>query len=230
MLLLRQSPQRRSSRCMPPRCSYPRPDVPLPQLHGRVVVFDGSADRLLPRPAAPLQQPPCALHRVAHVEQAADQRLHPCQRPPLVGPTRDQRTAFQLPLKSGDLLLAEPRSPRRTLRQGSGLAALTPLAAPPLHRSIADPQRGSDLPALLLALEAFHGLQPDPLPRGPPCIGQPTALRVSHAQRLPKPWCHCQAIGSDITQSSSEARFGTIPDLVVSIHYFAWRKYAKRLS
>lgn len=150
--------------------------------HNSKAASSRSTARLSPRPAVPLQQPPRAPQRVAHVEQAAGRHLQLGQRPPLVGPTVDQRAAFQLPLQSDDLLLAEPRSPRRSLRQDSGLAALAPLTKQPLHRSLADPQHSSDLPVLVPALEASNGLQPDPLPRGPPCIGQPTVLRISHAQ------------------------------------------------
>lgn len=49
--------------------------------------------------------------------------------------------------------------------------------------------RGAVRPVLVLlpALEAFHGLKPNALPRGPPGIGQPAALRVSHLHRPTEP-------------------------------------------
>jgi hypothetical protein len=78
----RPRPQRRSSRRTPPRCSYPRPDLLLPQLHRAVVTLDRPPSGLLPRPPVTLQKPPCALHRVGHVEEPADQLLDARQGPP----------------------------------------------------------------------------------------------------------------------------------------------------
>lgn len=140
------------------------------------------------------------------MEQATDQRLDPSQGPPLVRPAMDERPSLQLSLQPGDLRIAEPRSARGSFRQDPGPATLAPLATPPFHGPLADPQRGSDLPVLLPALEAFHGLQPDPLSGGPPGLGQPAALRVSHSPGLPERAHHRQANGSDITHSSSVAR------------------------
>ncbi|GAP47669.1 spermidine/putrescine transport system ATP-binding protein [Streptomyces azureus] len=75
------------------------------------------------------------------------------------------------------------------------------MAAPPLDRPLADPQRGSYLPVLVPTLEAFHGPKPDPLPRGPPSVGQPAALRVSHGPELPELSGRRQANGADISSS-----------------------------
>ncbi|MET8754723.1 hypothetical protein ABZW32_32205 [Streptomyces sp. NPDC004667] len=57
----------------------------------------------------------------------------------------------------------------------------------------------------LPALEAFHGLQPDPFPRGPPGVGRPATLRVSHGSELPELSGRRQANCTDITRSRSEA-------------------------
>ena len=72
-----------------------------------VGAFDGPSDRLLPG----------ALDGVGDAEQAADQCLDPRQRPPLARPAVDQRGSDQLSFQPGDLGLAEPGPPRRTLRQ-----------------------------------------------------------------------------------------------------------------
>lgn len=85
----------------------------------------GQLPSFLPTPAGsraqrrhPLrEQPPRTLHRVAHVEQSADQHPHPSQRLSLALPSVDQRAALQLPHQSGDLPLAEPRPSRRPLGQ-----------------------------------------------------------------------------------------------------------------
>lgn len=111
----------------------------------------------------------------------------------------------QFPFQPGDLRRAESRAAGRSLRQDPGLAAFSSGPAPPLHRPLAHPQRSRDLPVLLPAPEAFHGLQPDPLPRAPPSVGQPTALRVSHAPQLPEATDHRQKNSADITRSSSVA-------------------------
>jgi len=154
----------------------------------------------------PLEQPPGALDRVGHMEQPADQGLDPRQRPPLVRPPVNEWPAPQLPLQPSDLGLTEPGAARRPLRQDPGFAPFTPGPAPPLHRPLTHPQLGCDLPVLRPGLEAFHGPQPYPLPRGPPDVGQPTALRIPHASRLPEPRNRHQANGTDITQSSSVVR------------------------
>jgi hypothetical protein len=43
----------------------------------------------------------------------------------------------------------------------------------------------SETAQIFPVLEAFYGLRPDTLPRGPPGIGQPAALCVSHRPDLP---------------------------------------------
>jgi hypothetical protein len=50
-----------------------------------------------------------ALDRIADMEQAADQRLDPAQRPPLIGGEPMRQRAFpQLGLQPGPLLRAQP--------------------------------------------------------------------------------------------------------------------------
>lgn len=116
-----------------------------------------------------------------------------------------ERTTLQFPFQPGDLRRSESRAAWRSLRQDPGLAAFAPGPAPPLHRPLTHPQRCRDVPVLLPAREAFHGLQPDPLPRVPPSVGQPAALRVSHTPQLPEATDHRQKNSADITRSSSVA-------------------------
>lgn len=130
--------RRRSRRRAPPWCSYPRPHLLLPQLHGRIIALDRPPGGLLPGPAVPLQQPPGALYGVGDVEQSADQRPDPGQRPSPIRPTVHQRSALQFPLQPGNLNLGEPGTTRRALGEhpGSRLARARPDAtAPPTVRS-----------------------------------------------------------------------------------------------
>lgn len=191
----RPRPRRRSRLRGPPLCFYLRPHLLLPQLHCFVVTFDRSAGRLLPGPAVPLQQPPCPLHRVADVEQPPDQRLHPCQRPTLIRPPMSERTALQLALELRDLSCGKSRTTWRPLGPDTFLTSLPPLPAPALHRPLAHPQRGRDLPVLRALLEAADRLQPDPFPRRPLGVGQTAALRVSHTTQLPTRLSRCQPNG-----------------------------------
>lgn len=137
------------------------------------------------------------------MEQPADQRLDPRQRPPLVRPPVSQRASLQLPPQPGDLGFAESRSSRRSLRQDSSFSALAPGPAPPLDRPHTDPQGIGNLRVPLPAIKTLHSLEPQPLPRGPLGVGQPAALRVPHTPGLLVPAPNCQANGPDITHSSS---------------------------
>ena len=94
----------------------------------------------------------------------------------------NERTTLQLTLQARDLGLAESGPSRRAFREQPGLASLTPGPAPPLHGPLTDPQCSRDLLVLLSGSKAFHGLEPQPLPRGPLSIGQPATLRVPHRQ------------------------------------------------
>jgi hypothetical protein len=94
------------------------------------------------------------------VEQPTDHGLDPRECPPLIRPAVGERPALQLALQPGDLGFAESRSSRRPFRQQPNLAALAPGPAPPLHGTLADPQRSSDLRVLLTVLETIDGLKP----------------------------------------------------------------------
>jgi hypothetical protein len=98
---------------------------------------------------------------------------------------------------------SEPGPPRKALRHEPGLATLAPGPAPPLHRPLAHPQSGGDLAVRLPAREADDGLQPDPLPRCPLSLGQPTTLRVSHSPGATGASRPLSGERPDITQSSS---------------------------
>ena len=151
------------------------------------------------------QQPPRPLHRVRDMEQAADQRLHPGKRPPLVGLSVRLRAALQLSFQSGYLPVRQSRSARRSLRRHPGQALLAPLATPAFHRPFRETQRGSDLPVLLASLEASNGLEPETLPPGPLGVGQAAALRISHPARTTDATGTVSGEQPDITQSSSLA-------------------------
>lgn len=92
------------------------------------------------------------------------------------------------------------------------MAVLTPLASPAFHRPLRDPQRGSDLPVLLPALEASHGLEPNSLPRSPLGVGQATTLRISHRTRTTEATCALSEVQPDITRSSSVVLHGSCCD------------------
>ncbi len=112
------------------------------------------------------------------VRRAGCRHDHPCRRPSLVCPAVGEWSTLQPTLQPVHLLRTESRAARRAPRQDPDISSFAPGTAPPLHRPLAHPQRGRDLPVLLPAPDAFHGLQPDPLPRSPPGVGQPAALRV----------------------------------------------------
>ena len=130
-----------------------------------------------------------ALDRVADVEQAADQRLDPAQRPPLVmsEPVR-QRPFPQLGLQPGPLLRAEPLPRHRALRPQRLSTAVPPGPVPPPHRPLGDPQVVCDLADLLAAGEPLSGLQPEPLAPLLPGGRVPAPLRIPHAPVIrPRP-------------------------------------------
>src|SRR5262245_25760645 len=67
-----------------PRWLYGRPHLLFPGGDGLLVALQGALHRYLHRPAVSPQQLADALDGVPDVEQFADQRLDPCQRPALV--------------------------------------------------------------------------------------------------------------------------------------------------
>ncbi|MBW8706972.1 hypothetical protein MBT84_45810 [Streptomyces sp. MBT84] len=201
----RPRPRRRSNHCRPPRHSYPRPDLFLPQLDRVVIALDRATRGLLPRPAVPPEQAPRALHRVRDVEEATDQLLDPRQGPPLVSPAVCKRSTIQLPLQPGDLLIAEPRTAGRPLRGDTGRPTLTPLPPPPFHRSFRHPQSTSDDLVPVPGFEPSHSIQPYPLPGCPLSVVQAAALRVPHSDSSTGQRAQRSAERPDITQSSSVA-------------------------
>ncbi len=123
-----------------------------------------------------------ALHGVPDVEQAADQRLDPAQRPPLVmsEPVR-QRPFPQLQLQPGPLLRAQPLPRHRPPGPQRRGAAVPPGPVPPPHRPSGDPQVVRDLIDLIAPGEPPGSLQPQPLP--PLLLGGriPAPLCIPHA-------------------------------------------------
>ena len=96
---------------------YLRPHLGLPHRDRVLVAFHRLADRNLGRPAVPAHQLPGALDGVPDVEQLADQRLDPAQRPALVpGEPVRQRALLQFGLQPGPLLRAQPLPRHRPLR------------------------------------------------------------------------------------------------------------------
>ena len=129
----------------------------------------------------PAQQLRGALDGVADVEQAADQRLDPAQRPPLVmsEPVR-QRPFPQLSLQPGPLLRAQPFPRHRPPGPQRLSAAVAPGPPPPPHRPLSDPQVPGDLLDPVAAGEPLRGPQPQPL--APLLLGGrvPAPLRIPH--------------------------------------------------
>src|SRR5512142_592963 len=161
---------------------YLRPHLGLPHRDRGIVPFHGLAHRNLARPAVPAHQLPGPLHRVTHVEQLADQRLDPAQRPALVpGEPVRQRAFPQLLLQPGPLLRAQllPRHrPPGPQRRGP---AVPPGPPPPPHRPFGDPQVACDLVNPVPAGKQLSCLQPQPLT--PLLLGGriPAPLRIPHA-------------------------------------------------
>jgi hypothetical protein len=74
-----------------------------------VVALHRLADRYMAGPAMPTHQLPGVLHGVPDVEQLADQRLDPAQRPALIpGEPVRQRPFAQLGLQPRELLRTQP--------------------------------------------------------------------------------------------------------------------------
>lgn len=118
----RPRPRRRSNHCRPPRHSYPRPDLLLPQLDRVVIALDRATRGLLPRPAVPPEEAPRALHRVRDVEEATDQLLtrakvhrwsaQPCASGPRSNSRSSLATWASLSLgRPGDPFEATPAAP-----------------------------------------------------------------------------------------------------------------------
>ena len=138
-----------------------------------------------------------ALDGVPDVEQAADQRLDPAQRPPLIGgePVR-QRPFPQFQLEPGPLLRAQPLPRHRAPGPQRLSPASLPGPVPPPHRPFSDPQVARDLIDLIAAGEPPGGLHPQLLT--PLLLGGrvPAPLRVPHTPVIrPKP-AHVTTLGS----------------------------------
>ena len=130
----------------------------------------------------PAHQLPGPLDGVADVEQLADQRLDPAQRPALVpGEPVRQRALPQLGLQPGPLLRAQPLPRHRAPGSERLSAAVPPGPVPPPHRPFGDPQVSCDLADPIAAGEPPGGLQPQPLT--PLLLGGrvPASLRIPHA-------------------------------------------------
>jgi hypothetical protein len=94
----------------------------------------------------PAHQLPHPLDGVPDVEQLADQRLDPAQRPALVpGEPVRQRALPQLELQPRPLLRAQPLPRHRAPRSERVRAAVPPGPAPPPHRPFGNPQVPGDL-------------------------------------------------------------------------------------
>ncbi len=137
----------------------------------------------------PAHQLPGALDGVPDVEQLADQRLDPAQRPALVtGEPVHQRAFPQLSLQPGLLLRAQPLPRHRTPGPKRRGPAVLPGPPPPPHRPRRNPQVVRDLVNPVSPDEPPSGLQPQPLTplllRG--CV--PASLRIPHVLVLrPQP-------------------------------------------
>jgi hypothetical protein len=77
----------------PPRCSYPRPDLPLPYFDGAVVPPGRAAGAQLAAPAPAGQQEPGPRDRAPGPEPAGYRVPDPGERPPLVLPARRRADA-----------------------------------------------------------------------------------------------------------------------------------------
>jgi hypothetical protein len=129
----------------------------------------------------PAHQLPGPLDRVADVEQLADQRLDPAQRPALVpGEPVRQRAFPQFLLQPGPLLGTEPLPRHRPPGPQRLSPAVLPGPTPPPHRPFGDPQVVRDPLDPLAAREPPGGLQPQLLT--PLLLGGriPATLRIPH--------------------------------------------------
>jgi hypothetical protein len=184
-----ENPASSSKTIQPPWAAarlYPRPHLPLPQLHGVLVPFDGSSGGCLPRPAVPLEQPPHRCHRQAHPQPAADHSLHPDQGPPLIGEAVRGRPLAEFLLEHGELGIGDGRGVRRACRAQGFRPALTPGPAPAFHRPHAHPQILGDHRGLLTCREPLTGLEPDPFTKHPTLSGQAPTLRITHTNGIPQ--------------------------------------------
>jgi len=118
----------------------------------------------------------------ADVEQPADRRLDPAQRPPLVmsEPVR-QRPFSQLGLQPCPLLRAQPLSRHRPFGPRRLVTAVALGPVPPPHRTRRDPQVICDLVDLTVGGEPPGGLQPQPLMPLLLAGRVPAPLRIPHA-------------------------------------------------
>jgi len=137
----------------------------------------------------PAHQLPGALDRVPDVEQPADQRLDPAQRPALVtGEPVRQRAFPQLLLQPGPLLRAQLLPRHRPFGQQRRGPAVPPGLVPAPHRPWCDPQVLRDLVDPVSASEPPGGLQPQPLTPLLLSGRIPAPLRIPHASVIrPQP-------------------------------------------
>lgn len=130
----------------------------------------------------PAQQLPRALHGVPDVEQLADHRLDPAQRPPLIAgePVR-QRAVAQFGLQPRPLLRADPLPRHRPPGPQRRSPAVPPGLPPPPHRPVRDPQVRRDHRGAVPAREPLGRSQSQLLT--PLLFGGrvPASLRIPHA-------------------------------------------------
>ena len=123
------------------------------------------------------------------MEQPADQRLDPAQRPPLVmSEPVCQRALPQLELQPGPLLRAQLLPRHRPFGPQRLITAVLPGPVPPPHRPYGDPQVICDLVDHIAGGEPPGGLQPQPLT--PLLLGGriPAPLRIPHTSVIrPQP-------------------------------------------
>ncbi|WSQ24100.1 hypothetical protein OG237_42525 (plasmid) [Streptomyces zaomyceticus] len=127
----------------------------LPQLHRVLVTLECSADRCLPGPAVPFQQPPHRRHRQAHPQTAADHRLDPGQSPAFVIECVRRGTLAKFLLKHGELGVCDGRGVRRAHRAQGLHAALAPGPPAAFHRPHAHPEIFRDHRRLLARRDRF---------------------------------------------------------------------------
>jgi hypothetical protein len=130
----------------------------------------------------PAHQLPHTLDGVADVEQHADQRLDPAQRPaPVPGEPVRQRAFPQVGLQPGPLLRARLLPRHGPLGSQRLVPAGLPGFTPSPHRPFGDPQVMRDLADPLAASEPPGRFQPQSLP--PLLLGRhvPAPLRIPHA-------------------------------------------------
>src|SRR5208283_4601133 len=148
----------------------------------RLIALGGPVHRDLRGIPDAVQQVRGAPQRVPDMEQPADQRGDPGQRPPLIlTPPPRGRAAVQRGPQPGQLRAAQPaHRPARPFRGQGDLTASTPAPPPHIRRIRRDPQPPRHLRRLGPLREPLCGLQPYFLTPCPPSGGQATTIRIPH--------------------------------------------------